>query len=134
MNRTYLILFAVASFLGLYFHITGFLSKTTNCRISINLTNQEQVVKIPISKFAKDPFKYKLEIDGWVDQEGEFKIGWDDTTYYRSQRVSGDFDINFVGDWYADTVYVTFDAIDAISGNARIDCEIYGIKKYSLFY
>lgn len=134
MNRTYLILFAVASFLGLYFHITGFLTKTTKSTIKISLTNKEQVVKIPISKYSRDPFKYRLEIDGWVDQEGEFKVGWDDTTYYKTKSVSGEFDLKFGGDWYADTVFVTFDPIHTTRGKAKIDCEIYGTKKHSLFY
>ncbi|WP_422359457.1 hypothetical protein [Reichenbachiella sp.] len=69
-----------------------------------------------------------LELRGNISDSLSFSIGFDDSTNYRTERLtSGEVDYKFSSDWYSTLCLLTFEPTQGrVSGDIQIEYKFYG--------
>lgn len=120
-------LFAGGALAFLYFLNDNFW--ITSKSIKLTLKDKEQVALISIDEKAIYPSSIKLKIVGNINGQGILRYGWSDTSFYYSDTLNGNININYDGDWYSNTTYFKYEPLTATKGNLTIDCEIFSSRK-----
>ena len=127
VSITSLILFAGVVITFLYFLNDGFWITSKN--VKLRLGDKEQIAMITIDEEAIHPNSIELKMVGNIDGQGILRFGWNDTSFYHSDTISGKINTSYKGDWYSDTTYFKYEPLTATKGDLTINYKIFSSKK-----
>lgn len=89
--------------------------------VVIDDVSEKQEMDLKASRNQEHIWHLTINIIGQVDGNAELKIGYNDSTHYRSYKIEkGNVDIEYDGDWYTKNCYVIYNPVDVKSGNLKI--------------
>ncbi len=90
----------------------------------------DSITQIVITTEEKHISNLHLSIEGEINGSGRLIMGNSDSTIYRTYELStGEINLTYNGDWYAEFCYLTYKPTSKTSGQLKIKSDFVGTQR-----